>query len=159
MKLQRFILILLAFVLVSGCAPIYKFQKDEKDYKGYVAKRNEFLIPEYTVDDKKKAPDDLRVARSRFKRRKDTVEQYYANMSYIPQHSYITFPKLIGNMFLFIFRWPFVIVHEARYTMSDKYRERIDKMEEEKYQKEMARRKDLQEELNQYIQKDLEQEK
>ena len=155
---SRLLIILAASFWAAGCVPLYKFQKDERPYQGYVVKRNEYLIPEFTTDTEKKAPESLEAAKQRLKRRKATVVRYYRKMELIAPPDFVTFPKLFGNTFLFIFRWPFVITHEIRYSRSPAYRQRQDARAEHKYQKELAQKRQLQEELNQYIRQDVENE-
>lgn len=156
-KIEVFLFLLL---FLSGCVT-YKFQKGESPYdKGYVVSRSGYTILEYTVRKDNSVPD-LKSAKERFKRRKDTVEHYYNKMGYIENSFKQTFldpPALLVDFMTGIFRLPFIAARDYKYEHSKGYREKVASIEEEQDAYEKARIKDLKEQLNRYLQKDMEEE-
>lgn len=158
--MSRYLWLLIAIFLISGCAT-YKFQlSKEPAAKGYVVSRDDYIIREYTIGKDNSLPD-IQLAKARFKRRRNIVEHYYKNMGYIENHlkmalwnPVIISLKAIGG----IFRLPFVALSDYKYENNPKYRERIKKIETEKDSREERRIKKLKDELNIYIQRDLIQE-
>ena len=156
MKKTSVLLFLVLFL--SGCAT-YKFQKGKPPFdKGYVASRDNNTIIEYTVGKGGSVPSDLELAKERFNRRRETVENYYRKMGYIEDKAKqtfwdppIMFVKLIGGFF----RLPFVAISDYRYEHNTKYREKVIKREEEQYAAERKRINGLKEKLNKYIEADL----
>lgn len=66
-------------ILFSGCAP-YRFVKIDKGSElipGYYVSRRSVFIDELVFDENDKPPQDLSVAKERFKRRRKTVENWY----------------------------------------------------------------------------------
>jgi len=159
----RKILFLLGVVFIlSGCAT-YKFQEGTKPPfdKGYVASYEGDIIPEYTIGKDKSFPPDLSLAKERFNRRRLTVEKYYKDMGYIENRVKEVFwepPVMIFNIFIGIFKLPYIAYSDYKYENDPKYREMITNRDEDEYQKEKARITSLKEELSKYIQKDLSQE-
>lgn len=157
--MKKFVgLILILAFLETGCA-LYKFEASQKLYGGgYVVKRNERIIPEYTIGQDEQAPQDLKFAKVRFDRRKSVVKYYYGKMGYIdsPFKMYLLdYFKFMGNVIFGVFKLPFVAYSYYKYEKDPKYRQKIDKLEAEADQKEEARIRSWQDKLNQYIKKDL----
>lgn len=140
---------------------MHKFQKSEK-LGGYAVARFGYLIPEYTVDLDKRAPENAELARQRYKRRKDRVEKLSIQMGQIEDYlsRYIThFPKMMWSIFANTLKMPFHIVSEYRYEHNEQYRRRIDELDARRKAEEDARVKLLKEELREFIRQDLEKEK
>lgn len=156
--MRKIIPVAVLVLFLGGCAT-YRFQHGEKPYdKGYVASRGGYTILEYTVGSDNSVPADLEVARSRFKRRRRTVEHYYKKMGEIQNRFKATFvdPAVMGLKFLGgMLKLPCVAVSDYRYEHNPKYREKIDSIELEQDQKEAMRIALLKEQLAAYIQKDL----
>ena len=152
------ILLFLLVCLLSGCAT-YKIQKGRPPYdKGYVASKDSYVIAEYTIGKDNAAPADKQVAQERFKRRKNTVEQYYQKMGYLESRAKEVFldPPLYLLKFMFgIFRLPSIMVSDYKYNRDPKYRDKVDMLEETEDEKEQERVKKLRAELGDYIKKDL----
>ncbi len=152
------VLLFIAFIL-SGCAT-YKFQKSGSGAsasQGYLASYNDEPILEYTVGKDKTLPD-LNLAKERFKRRRPTVETYYKKMGLIePRLKEVfwdpaaMFLDFIGG----IFRWPYTAITDYKYNHNPKYKERMDKLDEQKEALEKARVDSLREKLKTYITADL----
>jgi len=156
---QTAIIFALVFVL-TGCAT-YKYDKASDPYKGYVVKRNDYLIPEYTTDTKNKAPEDLALAKARFKRRHAYVEDYYKKMGRIENQFkalFVDYPIEFVGLMTAVIRLPFVAVSDFKSENNPKYREKVEKREEALDKKEDRKRMSLQDALNKYIEKDLENE-
>jgi hypothetical protein len=157
-EMKKIIVLFFLAVFLSGCAS-YRFQRAKEPYdnKGYVALRDDYLIPEYTIGKNNSVPD-LQLAKERFKKRKNTVEHYYKKMGYIENHfkmafwdPCIFFLKIIGG----VFRLPSVAIADYRYEHDPEYKEKIRKIEDERDAKEEAHIQKLKEELNIYIQQEL----
>lgn len=148
---------MLALVL-SGCAT-YKFNRGQKPPdKGYVVSRDDYTILEYTLGKDNTVPDDFKLAKGRFKKRRNMVEHYYKKMGYIENHFKMVFwdPPIIFVKFITgVFRLPSYAISDYKYEHNAKYREKIKKIEEEKETQEEARIKKLKDALNTYIQKNL----
>lgn len=155
------VLINVFIFMQAGCAT-YKFESSAKSYGGgYVIRRNERLIPEYTIDQDQQAPKDLDLAKQRFNQRKGMVKYYYGKMGYIDspfKMYFVDYLKLWVNIITGLFKLPFVAVSYNRYEKDPKYREKIDNLETEAEQKEEARIRVWQDELNKYIKNDSEKE-
>ncbi len=151
-------LLFLAFIL-SGCAT-YKFQKPNatgEGSQGYLASYNDEPILEYTVGKEKSLPD-LTLAKERFKRRRSTVEYYYKKMGLIEPRLKEVFwdPAAMCIDFLGgIFRWPFMAVADYKYNHNPKYKESVDKLDEQNDAMEKARIDSLKVKLAAYIGEDL----
>jgi len=150
------ILIFLGFIL-SGCAT-YKFQKSaNSSVQGYLACYDGQPILEYTVGKEKSLPD-LVLAKERFKRRRTTVEYYYKKMDKIETRLKTFFwdpPAMLVDLIGGIFRWPFMAVADYKYNRNLKYKEKEDKLDEQKEELEKARVNTLKEKLAVYIAQDL----
>lgn len=150
------ILLFLAFIL-SGCAA-YKFQKSgHSGSQGYLASYNDEPILEYTVGKARSLPD-LSLAQERFKRRRSKVEYYYKKMGLIEGRLKEAFwdpPAMIMDFMGGILRWPFIAAADYRYNRNPKYKERVDKIDEEKEAMEKGRINKLKEKLDAYIAEDL----
>jgi hypothetical protein len=157
-KALRKILILLFFTFIlSGCAT-YKFQKPASSgAQGYLACYDGEPILEYTVGKEKSLPD-LTLAKERFKRRRLTVERYYKQMGQIEPRLKELFwepPSMLLDFLGGILRWPFIAVSDYKYNHNPKYKERMDRLDEEKDAFEKARINSLKEKLAAYIVEDL----
>lgn len=150
------ILLFLTFIL-SGCAT-YKFQKSGPvANQGYIVSYDDKPILEYTVGKEKSLPD-LDLAKQRFKRRRPTVENYYKKMGLIESPFKANFwdPAAMFVDFIFgVFRWPYTAISDYKYNHNPKYKEKIDKLDEEKDVLEKARIDSLKEKLNSYVMADL----
>lgn len=152
------ILLFLTFSL-SGCAT-YKFQKPNstgEGSQGYLASYNGEPILEYTVGKEKSLPD-LTLAKERFKRRRATVEHYYKKMDLIEPRLKEVFwdpPAMMVDFLGGILRWPFIAVADYKYNRNPKYKEKVDRLDEQKEELEKARVNSLREKLAVYIAEDL----
>jgi hypothetical protein len=155
--MKKIFFLIFAAVLLSGCAT-YKFQRGKEPFdKGYVVLRDERVIPEYTIGKDNSAPG-LELARQRFERRRNTVEDYYKKMGVIENHLKMAVCDpmvMLAKVVTGVFKLPFIAVSDYRYEHDPKYKERIDKLENEADAREQARIKKLKDELGGYIQKDL----
>lgn len=154
------VLLILSALFLSGCAN-YKFHRGKDPYnKGYVVSRDSYTVIEYTVGEDNSVPD-LELARKRFRERKGTVEHYYKKMGYITNNlkgatvdRVVLMLKFIGG----IFRLPSIAVSDYKYEHDPEYKEKVIRMQEERDAREEARIQALKEELNSYIEKQLERE-
>ena len=159
--MKKIILLFLITSFLLGCAS-YKFQRGSQPYdKGYVVLRDGYTIPEYTIGKDNSAPQDLGLAKERFKKRKGIVEEYYKKMGCIENRFKmafwdpgVLFLKMMGG----IFRLPFVAVSDYKAEHNPKYKEKIRRIEDEQDLNEEMRTKKLKKELNNYIQKELDKE-
>ena len=150
-------LLLVLLLLLSGCAT-YKFQKGSAPYdKGYVACYDGKPIPEYTLGQDNSVPD-LVLAKERFKRRRAKVEYYYKKMGQIETR----FKEFLWNppaMFVDfiggVLRWPFIAVADYKYNRNPQYKEKVDRLDEQKDELDKARVNDLKTKLRAYIDGDL----
>ena len=149
--------ILFAVLFLSGCAT-YKFQKPASSgSQGYLVSYDDKPILEYTVGKEKSLPD-LTLAKERFKRRRHTVEYYYKKTGQIESRFKEFFwdtPGMFVDFLGGILRWPFIAIADYKYNHNPKYKERADKLDEEKDALEKARVNNLKEKLNAYIDEDL----
>lgn len=144
--------VFLCFFL-CGCAT-YNI-KEEKN--GFAFTRYNKLIPEYTVGAEESFPDK-ELAEERFKRRRKSVEYYYKKMGFIDNRFKQDFiePPVTFVKFLFgILRVPFIMISDYKYNHNLQYKERVDKLEDQRYEAERAHIKGLKEELASYIKEDL----
>ena len=155
--MKKITLLLLPLLFLSGCAT-YKFHHGKEPYsKGYVVSRDDYTILEYTLSKDNTVPK-LPLAKVRFKRRRNIVEDYYKRMGYIENRFKMAFMdpavyflKLVGG----VFRLPFIAVSDYRQAHNPAYKERLRRIEDEKDAREEARINKIKEKLNTYIQKDL----
>lgn len=150
------ILLFLAFI-VSGCAT-YKFQKSTSPgNQGYLVTYDGDPILEYTIGKEKTLPD-LTLAKERFKRRRSTVEYYCKKSGQIESRfkEYLwDVPAMLVDFVGGILRWPFTAVADYKYNRDPKYKEKADKLDEEREAFEKARVNGLKEKLAAYIAEDL----
>ncbi len=159
-KLKFYIAILIfAFCIFNlmGCAT-YKFHHGKAPYnKGYVVSRDDYTIVEYTIGKDNTVPN-LKLAKERFKIRRDIVEDYYKRMGYIENHFKMVFwgpVSMITKVAGGVFRLPFIAISDYRAAHNPQYKERLRKIEDKKDAREEARVNKLKDKLNAYIQKDL----
>ncbi|MDD5115647.1 MAG: PKD domain-containing protein [Candidatus Omnitrophica bacterium] len=156
-KLRRVWFVLALSLLLSGCAT-YKFQKGSAPYdKGYVVSYDGKVIPEYTVGKNNSVPD-MGLAKERFKRRRSTVEYYYKKMGDIESRfkEILWDPPAMAIDFIGgVLRWPFIAVSDYKYNRNPGYREKVDRLDEEKDELEKTRVNDLRSKLKVYIEEDL----
>ncbi|MDD3087035.1 MAG: PKD domain-containing protein [Candidatus Omnitrophica bacterium] len=151
--MKRLYLIPFLVLFLCGCAT-YSIQK-EKD--GFAVARYKKVIPEYTQGADNSFPQKG-LAQERFNRRRKTVEDYYKKMGFIDNRFKQVFmePPLVFMQFIAgVFRMPFIMVSDYRYNRNPQYKERMDKIDDEKYEAEKARIKGLKDSLSLYIQEDL----
>ncbi|MDD5477331.1 MAG: PKD domain-containing protein [Candidatus Omnitrophica bacterium] len=154
----RKILILLFFAFIlSGCAT-YKFQKSvSSGNQGYLVTYDGDPILEYTIGKEKTLPD-LALAKERFKRRRSTIEYYYKQSGQI-ESRFKEFlwdvPAMCMDFVSGVLRWPFIAVSDYKYNHNPKYKERMDRLDQEREALEKARINSLKEKLTAYIAQDL----
>jgi hypothetical protein len=156
--MKKFLLLVLSVVFLSGCAT-YKFQRGQPpNDKGYIASRDDYVIPEYTVGQNNTFPK-IKLAKERFARRRNVVEDSYKKMGYIENHfkmavwdPFEMFWRLVGG----VFYMPILALKDYRYEHDPKYKAKIDKIEAEKDRQEAERIQKLKAQLSAYIQRDLE---
>ena len=155
--MRRIVWLLVLLPLLSGCAT-YKFQKGPAPYdKGYVVSYDDKLIPEYTLGQNNSVPE-LALAKERFNRRRATVEYYYKKMGQIEARLKELFwdpPAMFVDFLGGILRWPFIAVADYKYNHNPKYKERVDRLDEERDELEKARLNNLKAKLSAYIEGDL----
>ncbi|MDD5560923.1 MAG: PKD domain-containing protein [Candidatus Omnitrophica bacterium] len=155
--MRRAGLLLVLLLLLSGCAT-YKFQKGPAPYdKGYVVSYDGKLIPEYTLGQNDSVPD-LALAKERFKRRRAKVEYYYKRMGQIEARFKELFwdpPAMMVDFLGGLLRWPFVAVSDYKYNHNPKYKEKVDRLDEQAEESEKAKIDILKIKLKAYIDKDL----
>lgn len=163
-SMKKNIIFFVCLALLSGCAP-YKVVRGDKpsDNKvGYVVARDGVVVPEYTVGENGTIPDDVYLAKERFKRRRRTVEGYYKKMGIIENRFRENVPDRLGytlGIMGSVFTLPVRTYKSYRYAYDPKYKERVDKAKAQQEALEQARLEKLQAELKDYIRRDLEQEK
>ncbi|MBU2540379.1 MAG: hypothetical protein KJ593_00595 [Candidatus Omnitrophica bacterium] len=145
----------IAAVFLSGCAAIYKIERAGKKYNnGYVVKRNEVIIPEFTIDNQGKAPEDIKTAEQRLKRRKKKILHFYEEIGYFGS-------RVMENTRLFLasfsapFRAPVEGAKYHKYENDPDYRAKIDAQDEEEERIEQERIESIQAQMQQYIEEDL----
>ncbi len=155
--MRKILVLLFLASTLSGCAT-YKFQKSgSSGNQGYLATYDGKPLLEYTVGKEKSLPD-LTLAKERFKRRRSTVEYYYKKMGLIESRFKEFFwdtPGMFVDFLGGVLRWPFIAVADYKYNRKPKYKERADKLDEEKDALEKARVNNLKEKLSAYIKEDL----
>lgn len=147
----KYVIVLCVFL--CGCAT-YNIQQEKG---GFAVARYKKVIPEYTSGKEGSFPDK-ELAEERFKRRKKRVEYYYKKMGFIDNRFKQTFiePPVVFIKFVTgILRVPFIMVSDYKYNHNPQYKEKIDKLEDQRYEAERARTKGLKEELGAYIKEDL----
>jgi hypothetical protein len=157
-KIKRLFMVILAGLFLSGCAT-YSVKKGESPYNnGYVVARYDRILPEYTLGKDNSVPDE-KIAKERFQRRRKEVEACYKKMGYIEnrfKQMFVDPPVFMFQTVLGVFRLPSIAINDYKYNHDSLYRAEVDKKEEAAYKAEKARLKALKDELNSYIQKDLE---
>jgi hypothetical protein len=157
--MKKALILCILAIFLSGCTT-YKFKQGLAPYgAGYVVTRDEKAIPEYTVGKDNATPVDLKLAEERFQRRKEMVDYYYQKMGTISnrvKETFVDYPVNMGKLVTGVFRLPFIARSEYKYEHDPKYREMMDKKEEEEETREKERIKKYQAWLDEYIQKDLE---
>ena len=155
--MKRFYVILISAILFSGCAT-YRIQQGKPSSDGgFVVSRYDKVIPEYTVGINNSFPDKKK-AEERFKRRRPEVEYYYKQMGFIEnrfRQIFVEPPLTLVQLVIGIFRMPFIAVSDYKYNHNPKHKEKVDKLEEEKYNAERIRVKELKDKLSEYIKEDL----
>ncbi len=157
-KAKSLFAIILAALFLSGCVT-YSFKKGESPYdKGFVVARYDRVFPEYTLGKDNSVPDE-KTAKERFQRRREQVEAYYKKMGYMEnrfKQMFVDPPIFILQTTIGVFRIPAIAIRDYKYNHDPAYREEVDKKEDAAYKAEKARLKAIKDELNSYIQKDLE---
>jgi len=155
--LKKILIFLLFVFILSGCAT-YKFKKSgPAGNQGYLVTYDDESILEYTVGENKTFPD-MELAKERFKRRKAKVEYYYKKMGLIEGRLKEVFWDPAAMIFDFlggVLRWPVTAVQDYKYNHNPKYKERMDKLDEEKDALENVRINSVKEKLDTYIAQDL----
>ena len=157
--MKKVLALLLLASFLAGCST-YKFQRGEQKPfdQGYVVYRDGFMIPEYSLGENNSVPNDLDLAKYRFKRRRKTVEYYYRKLGDIHNGFERYFWNPCGMVIKTIFgqfRLPFVAVSNYKYNHNPEYKKKIIQIEEEREAKEKARVGQIKGQLNTYVQKDL----
>ena len=156
--MKKIFVLLLLMVFLTGCAT-YKFQMGQEPYEnGYVAIRDYRTIPEYTIGKDNIVPDNLDLAKERFKRRKRMVEHYYKKMEIIESKFVSSFwgpIVLIGKTISGVFRLPFIAYQDYKYNRDPEYKKRVQRQDEQDWALDKAHMDRLKSELELYIQEDL----
>ncbi len=140
---------------LSSCAAIYNIEPAGKKYNnGYVVKRNNVIIPEFTVDSKGRAPKDIQTADERFQRRKKAILHYYKRMGYFGSRV-LENTRLFLSSFSAPFRAPIEGMKYHKYENDPEYRAKIDAQDTLEEKKEQDRIESIQAQMQQYIEKDL----
>src|SRR3989338_3300620 len=159
MRKTAFLVLFLVFL--SGCAT-YKFQKGQSPYdKGYVASREGYTIVEYTIGNENTVAQTVALAKERFKRRRRVVEDYYKKMGNIEnrlKEAVVDYPVMLFKLALGVFKMPGIAIKDYRSEHNPKYKEKIDRIEDEKEARKQERINKLKTALNEYIRKDLKKE-
>jgi PKD repeat protein len=133
-------------------------QKGKSPYEqGYVFSRYDKIIPEYTLGKDNSVPDK-ELAQERFERRRLKVEYYYKKLGIIENRfkgMFVNPPVFMLKTFIGIFRMPSIAINDYKYNRDPKYKEMVDKKDEEEYRAEKERIKTLKTELKNYIDEDL----
>jgi len=157
--MKKIIIILVTVLCLSGCST-YKFQRgEEKPFdQGYVVYRDGYMIPEYSLGENNSVPENVQLAKERFKRRRKTVEYYYRKLGQVENGFERVFWNPCGMFIKTIFgqlKLPFVAVSNYKYNHNPAYRERMIKKDEQQQAKERMRINQINDQLNTYVQKDL----
>lgn len=150
----RYFIVLCIFL--CGCAT-YNIQQEKN---GFAVARYKKVIPEYTIGPEESFPDK-ELAEERFKRRKKTVEYYYKKMGFIDnrfKQVFIEPPVVFVKFVTGLLRIPFIMASDYKYNHNLQYKDRVDKLEDQRYEAERARIKELKGELKLYINEDLKKE-
>ncbi|MBU1122591.1 MAG: hypothetical protein ABIH71_02900 [Candidatus Omnitrophota bacterium] len=110
--------IIVLFIL-SGCSPAYRFVRGNEVNKGYLVKKGRTEMPYFTVDISRQYPQNLKLARERFKRRREFIEKYYRNE--YPELFEGPFKSCIKFLSFYVFL-PIAILREY-FADSDDYEE------------------------------------
>lgn len=157
MDLRKFTGLIFACFILSGCAT-YNFKKSgPTGNQGYLVTYDDESILEYTVGKDKTLPD-LDLAKERFKRRRPTVEYYYKKMGLIEARLKEVFwdpAAMVVDFLGGILRWPYTAITDYKYNHNPKYKDRADKLDEERDALEKARINSLKVKLDEYVAKDL----
>lgn len=155
--MKKILILIFSVFILSGCAT-YKFQKsDSAKPQGYLVSYDGKPLPEYTIGKDNVLPD-LTLAEQRFKRRRAKVEYYYKKMGQIESRLKYFFwdpPAMMVDFIGGIFRWPFIARADYKYNRDPKYKERVDRLDEQKDELEKARVNALKEKLAAYVAADL----
>jgi len=119
---------LIGLLSIMGCSPVYKLHHYNADaVKGWAIVSHNIVYTAFTSDDHGFLPDDEDLAKSRFERRKNFLEQYYKI-----QHPGTKFLKELPLLPVGIVLFPVFIVDEYRvhvfnqgHEISDKERDEI----------------------------------
>jgi len=157
-NIKKIIVLICSVSLLSGCAT-YRFNHGKAPYnKGYVASRDDYTIPEYTLGRDNTVPQKIHLAKIRFKRRRNVVEDYYKRMGFIQNHfnmvvwqPCIYLVKMVGGVFCL----PGIAISDYRYNNNPQYKEKIDRREKKQDKAEEDRIAGLKAKVNIYVQKDL----
>jgi hypothetical protein len=156
--MKKFMFLFLGILVLSGCTT-YTVKKGTRPYdKGYVVARRGYVIPEFTIGANNTVPEEVDLARERFERRKKTVEYYYEKLGDIDSNfkSYFLKPvSAVGGLMTSPFRLPVVAYQDYKYSHNPEYKEKMDKIDDEKDRIQNAKIKVIKDYLNKYIQDDL----
>lgn len=161
-KTLRIIFLFLMILYLCGCAT-YRFHHGKAPYdKGYVVSRDDYTIVEYTIGKDNTVPRKIKLAKDRFQRRRNTVEDYYKRMGLVENHfTMVTWKpfcylvKMIGGVFCL----PFIGISEYRYNHNPVYREKIKAYREARDVAEEIRIQKLKDRVRAYAVEDAEREK
>jgi len=157
--MKRILAVSLAVLFLSGCST-YKFQRgEEKPFdQGYVVYRDGYMIPEYSLGENNSVPNDVELAKERFKRRRKMVEYYYRKLGQIENSFERFFWNPCGMCIKTVFgqlKLPFVAISNYKYNHNPQYKEKMIKIDDQRQAKERARVNQIKDQLNTYVQKDL----
>jgi len=156
--MKRAVLIIFGALVLSGCTT-YSINKGKSPYdQGYVVARRGFVILEYTIGENNTVADTIDLAKERFKRRKKTVEYYYEKLGDIQSNyqCYFLKPlKVTAGLVTSPFRLPVVAYQDHKYQHNPAYKEKIDKIDDERDRIRHEKMKLIKDYLDKYIQDDL----
>jgi hypothetical protein len=142
-------------LFLSGCAALYTVERGGKTYNnGYVVKRNNVIIPEFTIDTKNAAPDDPEIARQRFKRRRHKILKFYEQMGYF-RITAVEDGKFFVSAIAAPFRAPVEGLKINKYEHDPEYRAKVDAQDEEEENKEQEKLKAIEAKMKDFIVQDL----
>ena len=154
--MKKLSVVFLFVIFLSGCATYKVQQVSSAQPGGFVVSRHNKIIPEYTIGVNNTYPDQV-LAKERFKRRRVRVESYYKQMGFMDSRFKQFFVEPPTVLFQFVpgFPYTFIAFSDYKYNNDPKYKEKIDKLEDEEYNAEREKINRLKDELKEYIKEDL----
>jgi hypothetical protein len=151
--MRRLSLLCIGIFILSGCST-YRFVESGE---GYIVTRDKIAIPEYTAGKDNAAPA-LELAKERFKRRRDTVEDYYTRMGHMEgrfKEVFLDPPVMVAKLIGGFLVWPWTAFTDYKYEKDPAYRARVTAKEDAEDEAERKRVAELKAQLADYIRQDL----